>query len=571
MLNEFFTLIVYYFLIFFSIIGFGFLFVYIVKKNNEVINIGYIGLSGLFFILIYSYISNFFFSHNIIHNLLFLIIGLFFFFYFKKQKFLKIQKKIYFSLLVFFILSISMFIYKNHDDFAYYHFPYTYYLTQNSFHIGVGQFNHGFRTPSSIFYINSMFYLPFGKYYLFNFAQIYILGFSNIYLLTKIYDNLLISRNIHQIGEVKFINYLCLLSFIFINIFFYRISEHGTDRSAQILILLFFITILENLNYKKKNNFDVFFIYILIGFIISLKSFYILYLILFIPIIYNMYENNKKILPNLKLFIFNKKFIFLSLVIFFTLFTYLINTGCLIYPLSFSCFENLSWSIPKINVEKMHNWYELWSKAGATPNYRVENPGIYIQSINWLNNWIENYFFNKFSDFFLGLVALSLIFVAFFINFNFKKIKIKINNYVFLIYFILIILILEWFYNHPALRYGGYSLIALLIFIPLSIYMASFKIKKKKLVNSSIILILITAIVFLGRNTNRIINEVEKYKYKPFTGSFYKVDQNHFRIQNKLDLNIEEFKICERTKKICENYEKKINFKFRKYIFLINK
>ena len=34
------------------------------------------------------------------------------------------------------------------------------------------------------------------------------------------------------------------LSILFINIFFYRIAEHGTDRSAQILIFLLFAEIL---------------------------------------------------------------------------------------------------------------------------------------------------------------------------------------------------------------------------------------------------------------------------------------------------------------------------------------
>ena len=32
---------------------------------------------------------------------------------------------------------------------------------------GLGNFNHGFRTPSSIFYLNSLFYLPVIKYYFF--------------------------------------------------------------------------------------------------------------------------------------------------------------------------------------------------------------------------------------------------------------------------------------------------------------------------------------------------------------------------------------------------------------------
>ena len=32
------------------------------------------------------------------------------------------------------------------------------------------------------------------------------------------------------------------------NIFFYRMAEHGTDRSAQIIILLIFIEIIEFIN-----------------------------------------------------------------------------------------------------------------------------------------------------------------------------------------------------------------------------------------------------------------------------------------------------------------------------------
>ena len=54
-------------------------------------------------------------------------------------------------------------------------------------------------------------------------------------------------------------------------------------------------------------------------------------------------------------------------------------------------------------------WYELWSKGGAAPNFRVDNPEIYVTNLNWLKNWIDIYFFNKVSDFILGLFVLSLI------------------------------------------------------------------------------------------------------------------------------------------------------------------
>ena len=48
--------------------------------------------------------------------------------------------------------------------------------------------------------------------------------------------------------------------------------------------------------------------------------------------------------------------------------------------------------------------------AVTTPNFVVEDPKFYIANFNWFGNWIDNYFFNKVSDFLLGLTFLGLIF-----------------------------------------------------------------------------------------------------------------------------------------------------------------
>ena len=59
-----------------------------------------------------------------------------------------------------------------------------YYLTQENLVIGAGQLVHAFRTPSSIFYLNSLFYLPIIEYFLFNMGAILDLsGFSNLILI----------------------------------------------------------------------------------------------------------------------------------------------------------------------------------------------------------------------------------------------------------------------------------------------------------------------------------------------------------------------------------------------------
>ena len=185
---NFLVLIFYYFLILVSILGYGAFFLRIFDKKLISNNFGYVGLFGLYVLLIYSYLSNFIIAHSEFHNIIILIIGIIFFFLKILKNYSKYQKEIFLTFLVFVLISSSLFLYKNHDDFPYYHFPYTYYLTQQSFYIGIGQFNHGFRTPSSIFYINSLFYLPYAKFYLFHYSSIYILGFANIILLKNIHS-----------------------------------------------------------------------------------------------------------------------------------------------------------------------------------------------------------------------------------------------------------------------------------------------------------------------------------------------------------------------------------------------
>ena len=79
----------------------------------------------------------------------------------------------------------------------------------------------------------------------------------------------------------------------------------------------------------------------------------------------------------------------------------------------------------------------------------------------------------------------------------------------YLVYLLILILGIEWFYNHPALRYGGYHIIALLLFIPISVKLGSSQIDLKKYSKISIVLVSLTIIIFLSRNINRIDNEVE--------------------------------------------------------------
>ncbi len=525
----------YYFIILFSIIGYGYFLLSFEKNNKNHLNFGYIGIVGLFFLITYSYLSNIFISHSKSHNILVLIFGLSCFLYFLIKNYKKkfFRKNFIFLISFFSILLISLLIEKNHDDFPYYHFAYTFNLTQSSLDFGIGKINHGFRTPSSIFYLNSLFYLPLVEYYLFNFATIFILGFSNIILLKKIsnfFENFKI-----KVMKIDFINYLSLLCFIFINIFFYRLSEHGTDRSAQILVFVLIIYLLES--FKNKNNIktDLFFISILFAIIISLKAFYFLYFLFIIPLFYFLFQKNNKIIPTIKLLLFKKHSLYSIILILLIILSYFANTGCLLYPISFTCFESFAWSISINDVNKMNDWYELWSKAGASPSYRVINPEQYIIGFNWVGNWINNYFFNKVSDFILGLFFILLIFWFLFRKFKRKKVKEKFNIFILLTYLVLVTIFFEWFFNHPALRYGGFCIISLIIFIPFALYLSRFEISHTKFNKIAITFVIIAVGIFEIRNINRVINEINIYNYKPFKETFYSIDNNYFILQKELD------------------------------------
>jgi hypothetical protein len=561
-------LIIWYFFIPFSVIGFGLLAQKLIIKDFVDNNFGYAGIMGIFLLILYSYASNFFVIHSKLHNTGILVLGFFSYLYFFNLDRKNIYQQSLVILIILLILFVALLIYKNHDDFPYYHFPYTYYLTQQDLAIGIGNFGHGFRTQSSIFYLNSLFYLPFVDYYLFNLGAILILCYCNAILLHNIYANL--SESKFKLND-NFIRIFSLFVFSFINIFFYRIAEHGTDRSAQILVLLLFIEIAYflNLSTLKKNNLIT--IYLLVGLIISLKAFYFLYFLAFIPLIFHIKKNQNNILDVFNYLIFNKIFLLFSLLLSFVLITNFFNSGCFIYPIYFTCLESMPWSIPIQEVKQMNNWYELWSKAGANPNFRVSNPGEYIQSLNWINNWIDQYFFNKVSDFLSGIIVLILTISAFFFNLDkkifHKGVDLKI------IYFIILLLLAEWFYNHPALRYGGYALIALLFFIPISQHLSKKNINLDIFFKRSIIIVIITATVFVGRNVNRINSEYKQYSYNPTKYSFYNIDSNHFRIDQRFKETLNKNRLCKNKKDFdkCLGEIEKTYIKFGKTIYMKKK
>ena len=147
-------LLFFYFLILYSIIGYGRIYT-LINSNYQASSFD--GLIGIATLILISYFSNIFFSHDYIHNLIIILFGIFIFLFNLKKNFQNRILEYRDISIIFLIIFIGILLYKNHDDFYYYHFPYTVILTNFEKIFGLGNLNHGFRTPSSIFYLNSLF------------------------------------------------------------------------------------------------------------------------------------------------------------------------------------------------------------------------------------------------------------------------------------------------------------------------------------------------------------------------------------------------------------------------------
>jgi len=524
--------LVYYFLISISILGYGLL----INKNFNINsrNLGIIGFIGIFFLILVSYLSTLFIAHDYNFNLFILIVGLALAIYFlKNYQILKIDLINFF--LVFLILFIFILVGKNHDDFSYYHFPYIHLLTQDSHPFGLGLLNNGFRNQSSLFFFNSLFYLPKIDIYFYHIGAVFFLGFTNLFFLKNIFDQ-------NTFKNFRFYNFINLFFLIFINIFFYRLAEYGTDRLGSILIILAFIILLLIVNQKSRfsqlNN-ELIKFFIIIGCItISMKSFYLIYISLLFFLIYYSHLNNFFFK-----FLKSKLFVLVFFFIFFSFFFNFINSSCFVFPAQFTCYDKLSWSISKNEVENVKIWYELWAKGGATPNFVVENRVDYISNFNWVKNWFNIYFFNKMSDYILSIILLVAIFYfAFFskVKSNFKKRK------YYIVIFFLIVYLIEWFLYHPSLRYGGYHIFILIVSIPLIISIEKFELSWTSFRKKAIIFVMITLVIFLGRNILRLNKEYNVYNYNIFKNMNYKFiggDRDYYfryeKLINDKDFNYE--------------------------------
>ena len=512
----------YFFLI--SFVGYSFGFSSMISVRIKSLNKGLICFLGFFIVTLISYISIFFFKHGFYHNFIIHITGVILFFIFVNNKILDrgfIANLFKISLLVF----LGLFISKTNEDFPYYHLPFTMILVENKIQFGLGNLNTAYNHISSLFFLNSTLYMPYIKHYTFNFINIYFLTFINLYFYCELLEK--------KITKINFHFYINLLFFILINVAFSRIAEYGTDLQGQFLAIILLIELSKIINVEnnaKKNDVLILLI-VLIFYLISLKTLFIVYLIF--PLIIFYYSKSKFLLLKNNLIFSYLFFIFL----FFTLFLShnFINSGCLVYGFKSLCFggSQIFWGIPVDEIIQRRIWIETWAKAGAAPNFRIDNLEFYLSNFNWVSNWFNMHFFTKITDFII--VLATIILVTFFTFFSYKKKIIKNNNKIidykfYIIYLVILALLAIWFVNHPTIRYGGYVIISSLFFFPAAKYLINFFAFNKNVKKKLNILIIVTFLIFNFKNLIRIVDEFKRNDFYKFTNfPFYQSETGTFQ------------------------------------------
>tara|TARA_B100000767_G_C19769599_1_gene539280 strand:+ start:1241 stop:2935 length:1695 start_codon:yes stop_codon:yes gene_type:complete len=504
----------FYFLILISVIGYGFLFQSIFYKDSikNLLYGKFIGFYGLALITFISYFTNLFYPHGFLHNSIIHIVGFSFgiFYIIEKKKYVLLKNLILISLL----LLLAIFISKPNEDFPYYHLPYTNYLIENKLIFGMGHLNHGYNLLSSIFNFNSTLYLPYIKFYSFHYVYLFFLVFFNYYCLVEIFKD----------KKIDYIKIFYILSILYFNSSFTRLAEYGTDKPGQLLIVILFISFLKiltrnglskNIAYEK-----IIFLIPLIFYCITLKAYFLPYFLIFVSLIFFF---KKEFYLYFTKFLKNKIFIFCFLFLILMFLHFFISSGCLIAPISQTCFGDIVfWGKDIEAIKSLNTWLEQWSKAGAGPNFRIEDPLQYIIFPNWVDNWVNKYFLIKAGDQ-IGIYLISVFLIFFSL---FKKLKNEkiIKTYNLKLFFVIqTVIFLVWFLKHPTLRYGGYAACFLFFSIPVTFYLSKFTPRKNFFRNVKFLLILVI-VIFNLKNIDRINKEfkrVDIYKYDNFP--YYKI------------------------------------------------
>ena len=506
------------------------------KSSNKIESYNQISILGCILISFIALFINFFFPLNEIFNTILLVLGLIYFFLIKRVNLKK--KEIYYIFLTS-LVTTTLLLYSNvyRPDAGLYHLPYTNFLNEHKIIFGLSNIHFRFGMISIMQYLsainNNILFKDIGIVIpLASLVTFFIIHFFNSTL------------EIFKKNKTNLKNIFSLFIIIFISYKINRYSSYGNDAVGH---LSFFYLISIMLSAKKK---DLNFISLIAVFAFLNKPTMIV--ILLFPLLIFVKNYNIK---NLRLIYSLSSFLFI-----FWILKNIVITGCAIYPLKQTCFNNLSWTnIEEIKQESTSG--EAWSKAWPDRRNNKISMDDYNKNFNWFLSWKDNH--GRYVLKILTPYLMTLLIILYLL----RKEKNSQNNILLKkdIYFIFALTVsiigcILFFIKFPLFRYGYSYLISSII---LAILAITKNFSEIKLIKISKIIFLICLFVILGKQGLRINKNLDSTFLWPRIYSHVTNDRiNPRKIQLHKKFSAYQYDgLCMYSKSPCSTYRLNINIK----------
>jgi len=368
------------------------------------------------------------------------------------------------------ILLISSSDINFHYDAAYYHLNHQNWLRSSNLIIGSVNIFWPFGMSSIYEYISSVLWFNNSLIYL-HFLNLIFLQF----LFSFIFYHLFNSTN----KTFKFTSIFLVLFSIFDNFGiaggrngFVYIQEIGKqDTTVAILFCITSILILDKIQKRYASKIDIVLISLLVFFIFEIKVSGVIIFILYFILIFILIRNSK--------YSFRSLIYLQSPTIFFGLIWSLksiMTTGCLIFPLSFTCYESFWWY--EIGSTERVEAYTTATSFSFMEYFLNDN----LNFLDWVNYFLfsetnstfSNYYLSVYSNFLISFVIL--LFIKYFL-FN-KKVLDKQFKLILLTYITLSIVYLIFYGPIPRYSMG----ILITVICSIGFFVESEKVKISKYV-----------------------------------------------------------------------------------------
>ena len=425
-------------------------------------------------------------------------------------------------------------------DAGLYHLPYIGIINSEKIIFGITNLHSRYGLTSILQYFSAINY---------NFLfQNNGIVFAQALIASSVILNFLSQINIY-IKKKKFNFHFFYLFFIIIFIFYKmnRYSEYGNDAPAHFLVFFLISELLLQINKFNLKNYGNNLILTL--FIIQNK------LTLIFIVLVNLVSLDK---INFKSLITDKKFLFVNFFFIIWITKNIITSGCLLYPIKFTCNDKLFWTNIG-TIEEISKPAEAWTKGWSNKSDKyIISITDFNKNFNWIKPWSQVHL-----KIILKIIVPYIFFCLFIIFLirlrNLKKKQIVLEKELIFYFIILLTCFSVWFLKSPLFRYGYSFIITTLAFI---FSYLSYKIdlsNTKKTYYFNIVLCLLISI-FITKNIIRIYKTNNDYNNSPWPKFYSMSGENKLAKFKKINLNglnivkpVDGY--CMYIKKVCSHYD----------------